>query len=126
MVPVDSSAAKIPRPGATMASATLFNSATFIALSRKKFTPDWSRILSATYDSLSPEGRGRGEGVRPPEPILGVSTSSSCPPPPWGEGTQPAACSFDFTAAIRQVFDFIPGARGILCACGRGSLADQQ
>src|ERR1700722_19955142 len=79
MVPVDSSAARMPRPGATMASATLFNSATFIALSRKKFTPDWSQILSATYDSLSPEGRGWGEGGGllskysesvPPHPIL--------------------------------------------------------
>src|ERR1039457_5455800 len=31
MVPVDSSAARMPRPGATMASATLFNSERFIA-----------------------------------------------------------------------------------------------
>jgi hypothetical protein len=30
MVPVDSSAARMPRPGATMAVATLFSSARFI------------------------------------------------------------------------------------------------
>src|SRR5580692_6982901 len=126
MVPVDSSAARRPRPGATMASATLFNSATFIALSRKKFTPHWSRILSATCDSLSPEGRGWGEGVRTPEQILGVRTPSSCPSPPWGEGTQLAVLH----ATCRHIgfhrlrfggeFDFI------LCACGRGCLADQE
>src|SRR6516165_7392751 len=34
MVPVDSSAARMPRPGATMASATLFNSLKFIFVSR--------------------------------------------------------------------------------------------
>src|SRR5579883_3117395 len=33
MVPVDSSAARMPRPGATIASATLCNSTRFIALS---------------------------------------------------------------------------------------------
>src|SRR6516162_2591068 len=33
MVPVDSSAARMPRPGATIAVATLFNSAKFIASS---------------------------------------------------------------------------------------------
>jgi hypothetical protein len=33
MVEVDSSAARMPRPGATIASATLFNSARFMALS---------------------------------------------------------------------------------------------
>ena len=35
MVPVDSSAARMPRPGATIASATLFSSARFIAVSSK-------------------------------------------------------------------------------------------
>src|SRR5215467_8026298 len=33
IVPVDSSAARIPRPGATIAVATLFNSVRFIAFS---------------------------------------------------------------------------------------------
>ena len=33
MVPEDSSAARMPRPGATMAAATLFNSARFIGAS---------------------------------------------------------------------------------------------
>src|SRR6202035_1414234 len=38
----------------------------------QKFTPDWSRLLFATYDSLSPEGRGWGEGVRTSEQKLGL------------------------------------------------------
>src|SRR5215475_5030062 len=38
IVPEDSSAARMPLPGATMARATLFNSSRFIALSRN-FSP---------------------------------------------------------------------------------------
>src|SRR6266511_1865401 len=45
MVPEDSSAARMPRPGATIASATLFNSARFIGAS---FVTSWSQ-LSQTW-----------------------------------------------------------------------------
>src|ERR1700728_2246991 len=126
MVPVDSSAAKIPRPGATMASATLFNSATFIVLSRKKFTPDWSRILSATYDSLSPEGGGWGEGVRTSEQKLGLPNPLILSFSPLGR--RDAARRHErhlqplrlYRPRFGSFVDFI------LCACGCGSLADQQ
>src|ERR1700761_7051069 len=80
MVPVDSSAARMPRPGATMASATLFNSATFIALSRKTRSHLTGREL---YPRPTPPSPRRGEGgmrgfgllskysdVRTPHPVL--------------------------------------------------------
>src|SRR5581483_3733739 len=48
MVPVDSSAARMPRPGAVMASATLFSSARFIALSLIRSPGDlWTMLQGA-------------------------------------------------------------------------------
>ena len=52
IVPVDSSAARMPRPGATIASATLFNSARFIACS--------SMFGVGAGWPIMPQTRGRG------------------------------------------------------------------
>jgi hypothetical protein len=41
-------------------------------------------------DSLSPAGRGRGEGARRQSICFGLRAPSSCPSPRWGEGTKPA------------------------------------
>src|ERR1700736_5960511 len=53
MVPEDSSAARMPRPGATMASATLLSSARFIAVSVVL------QASSAILPSLQANGKGR-------------------------------------------------------------------
>src|SRR5215831_18962508 len=50
IVPEDSSAARMPLPGATMASATLFNSSRFIAFSL-------SIVVPARAESVNPESR---------------------------------------------------------------------
>ena len=91
-----------------MASATLFNSATFIAFSRKKFTPGWSRIYPRPTTPSPRRGEGGVRGFGLQSKYSDIRTPSSCPSPLWGEGTQLAACRFDLTtgdsAALSTLF----------------------
>src|SRR5215475_11068423 len=78
MVPEDSSAARMPRPGATMASATLLSSARFIVASvvmRQSFGR-----FCRLFASLAKGGWGFTVGlIHIPQHTLGV-----LPPPLWG------------------------------------------
>jgi hypothetical protein len=44
--------------------------------------------IGVALGTLSPEGRGWGEGARKLQKNLQLPNPSSCPSPLWGEGTQ--------------------------------------
>ena len=75
------------RDGAVPGKALLVAAGIALRISER-----WSHAWCATPSR--PEGRGWGEGARPPQQVLGFSTPSSCPSPPWGEGTQFVAWRF--------------------------------
>src|SRR4051812_23602406 len=65
MVPEDSSAARMPRPGAVIATATLFSSARFIALSSCQFSEMGPRRTTAAgrLGSFYSQHFDSGEGL---------------------------------------------------------------
>src|ERR1700730_13707 len=79
MVPVDSSAAKMPRPGATMASATLFNPLRFIVLSKRR-RRDSAACLTLFYALVAAEV-SRTNSTSTPGRVLPSSDSKKAPPP---------------------------------------------